>query len=93
MGCAGHSVAAKAEEVTLAWQTPGYVIEEIVVTAPRVVSLPTDLRTPAVRPSMPEPDVGEQTRTGFPGAFPGSRLFVSSRPQATPSGAASATAR
>jgi hypothetical protein len=48
--------AAKAEEeVTLAWQTPGYVIEEIVVTAPRVASLPTDLRTPAARPAIPEP--------------------------------------
>ncbi len=53
------AIAAKAEEVTLAWQTPGYVIEEIVVTAPRVASLPTSLRAPAARPAIPDLDSGE----------------------------------
>lgn len=46
--------AAKAEEVTLAWQTPGYVVDEIVTTAKRPVALPSELKRPAARPEIPE---------------------------------------
>lgn len=46
--------AAQAEEVVLAWQTPGYIVEEIVSVASRTASLPTELKEPAARPQIPE---------------------------------------
>jgi hypothetical protein len=46
--------AAKAEEVVLAWQAPGYVIEEIVSVASRPATPPRELREPAARPQIPD---------------------------------------